>query len=102
MLTWLNHFFSALLWDEAAAQRYLVMLLFLGGEVLTTGGTVPGTSIVLPGLDHLYAIGPYMKAAAFFLGAGSMLPAVRAANGGGKANGSTTPAPPTPPTPAGP
>ena len=91
MLTWLRHFFVALLWDEAAAQRYVAMGAFLGGNVLTAGGTVPGTAIVLPGLDHLYFLGPYLQAAGLFLGAGSMMPAMRAANGNRK------PAEPPPP-----
>lgn len=81
MLTWLRKFVVALLWDEAAAQRYLAVGAFLAGTVLEGGGTVPGTGIVLPGLSVLYPIGPYLKATGIFLGAGSMLPALKTANG---------------------
>lgn len=79
MLIFLRKFFWSLLFDEAAAQRYLAVGLYLFGDFLGSGGVIPGTETAVPGLEFLYRFGPLLKAAGLFMGAGSMLPALKAA-----------------------
>lgn len=48
MITLLKHLLNILLFDEAAAQRWLGAVLLAAGNVLGNGGAVPGTSLVIP------------------------------------------------------
>ena len=79
MLTAARRFVQALLWDEAAAQRYLAVVCYLLGDVVSGGGLIPGTELVVPGLTWLFPIAPYLKALGFYLGAGASLPTRRVA-----------------------
>jgi uncharacterized membrane protein YedE/YeeE len=64
---------SAILYDEAMAQRLIAAVLFGIGTVLENGGTIPGSSVVIPGLASLYAFGTPIKLAGVYLGAGGKL-----------------------------
>ena len=76
MLTWLRHAARAILFDEAAGQRWTAALLFLLGQILESGGVLPGTAVVIPFLSGpgLAGYGPLLKMAGMYLGAGGMLP----------------------------
>lgn len=80
MLTWAKAVLSALLWDEAAFQRYLAAGLYLLGSLLHSGGVLPGTEAVVPLPPKWSQYGPLLQAAGLFLGAGGVLPGRK--NGG--------------------
>jgi len=88
MWTIIRSFVTALLFDPAAAQRYLAAGLYLVGEFLASGGVIPGTTTVIPiDVGSWASVGALCKAGAFYLGAGGGLPspiraAKVAANGG--------------------
>jgi hypothetical protein len=92
MISLLRRLAHDFLWDEAMALRAIGGGLYLIGQFLLNGGTIPGTSIVLPiqGLvgDYwkgvLSSFAPLLLAAAVYL-AGARLPSSTRAAGPGSA-----------------
>ena len=50
MWTWVRTVVVAFLFDEAAFQRYLAAGCYLAGSLIESGGVVPGTTAVIPGV----------------------------------------------------
>jgi hypothetical protein len=65
MLTLARRVFSAFLFDEDMGPRWLAMLLASVGGILATGGNVPGTEIVVPGVADFQFLGPWMLLGSF-------------------------------------
>jgi len=87
-------FFTAILWDEAASQRYMGAFLFFLGKTLASGGVVPtsaallGHPLTLSFLARWYGYGDGLQLVAFFVLGGSALPApLQAARRAGNGNG---------------
>ena len=60
MITLLRRLLAAFLYDQDWVSRWLAMGLGAAGTIITTGGNVPGTQVVVPGLDHVQFLGPWM------------------------------------------
>ena len=60
MLNLMRRIVTAFLYDEDMALRWVSVGSVSLGAVLTNGGAVPGTSIVLPGLAWAYPAGPWI------------------------------------------
>ena len=66
-----------ILWDETTAQRYLSVGCYLFGELLSTGGVVPGTTYVVSWAQEYFQFGPYLQAIGLYFGAGGYLPSFK-------------------------
>lgn len=73
MINLLKRLWTALLYDEAMAQRLLAAALFGIGTLFAGGGAIPGTETVIPGLKDLFWLGDPLKLAGIYLGAGGKL-----------------------------
>lgn len=74
MLILLRRVFLSFLYDEAFAQRLIAVGCFAVGTVLEGGGTIPGTSTVIPHLVGLFWAAAPIKWLGLYLGAGGGLP----------------------------
>jgi hypothetical protein len=73
MIVLVRRWVQALLYDEDKAQRALAMALVGLGMTLESGGIIPGTDAVIPGLATWHRLGPLLKLAGIYLGAGGRL-----------------------------
>ncbi len=64
---------TVLLFDEAAAQRFLAAGLALFTALIQSGGVVPGTNLVVP-INNFTWLGPWLNALNFYLASGGRLP----------------------------